>query len=452
MSEAKDMCNEDVVRSPSVDFLLKQVYLAHKTKVKALEAEIQKLKGELLEEKNKNNECAQCKNLQSSLKKCRKNYSNALAEQKRRIQLLEIQLLSLQDTSVSITRSESEYPLKRNNDIEKSFNTPKKLKNDKALNTAPIKLLECNQCNFLRCEESVKPSDTLFVQGTTDTDFINELLNVSNAVITETLDVDTSKLQQLLPESLTIASPSLISHPKPLVINHLSSSSTSDVHSLSENEHTHFEEVVDISNETGNLDHKRTTGFKTDEDAIKTVNKENDSFSDVDETYLPLVSSKKENDQCFIEADDDITIIEEITVSETDEPKDKVHVMLNSFGGCSFDKLPAKEEVKYKYKEECVRKKDERRKLAGHDCNQCKQYYDQLELTDSEKAKRLKKCSRHRALYNPPLTPEHYWELDFPNTAVCRERGYINETQKRELKIRRRNPLQFKQERDQKAF
>ncbi|XP_023217758.1 DNA endonuclease RBBP8-like isoform X2 [Centruroides sculpturatus] len=418
----------------------------------------------------RNNECAQCKNLQSSLKKCRENYSNALTEQKRRIEQLEIQLSSLQDTSLFNTRSESEYPLKRNNDTEKSFNTAKKLKNDKALNTAPIKSLQCNQYNFLRCEESVltpqKLSNTLFVQGTTDTDFINELLDVPNVIITETLDVDTLKLQQLLPEtkdsrqnssktgsdSLTIASPSLLSHPKPLITNHLSSSSTSDVHFSSENEDTHFEEVIDISNETGNLDHKHLTGFETDKDAIETGNKAKDSFSDIDETYLPLVSSTKENDQGFIEADDDITIIEEIPVPETDEPKDKVHVMLNSFGGCSFDKPPAKEEVKYKYKEECVRKKDERRKLPGHNCNQCKQYYDQLELTDSEKAKRMKKCSRHRALYSPPQTPEHYWELDFPNTAVCKERGYINETQKRELKTRRRNPLQFKQERDEKAF
>jgi hypothetical protein len=31
---------------------------------------------------------------------------------------------------------------------------------------------------------------------------------------------------------------------------------------------------------------------------------------------------------------------------------------------------------------------------------------------------------RHRAKYQPPSTPEHYWSISFPNTQDCIERGY----------------------------
>lgn len=63
----------------------------------------------------------------------------------------------------------------------------------------------------------------------------------------------------------------------------------------------------------------------------------------------------------------------------------------------------------------------------------------------------MKNCSRHRSLFDPPQTPEHYWELDFPNTEVCRERGYISRTQKRTLKTHRRHPLQIKQDKTENS-
>ena len=34
-------------------------------------------------------------------------------------------------------------------------------------------------------------------------------------------------------------------------------------------------------------------------------------------------------------------------------------------------------------------------------------------------------CSRHRARFAPPNTPEHFWSVDFMDTPECEERGKI---------------------------
>lgn len=95
-----------------------------------------------------------------------------------------------------------------------------------------------------------------------------------------------------------------------------------------------------------------------------------------------------------------------------------------------------------------VRKKDERRKLKGTTCKECElvsiltikpanadrlhlwshfnhvdveQYY--AHLTEEERQVKLSACSRHRFLYIPPSTPENFWEVGFPSTQTCIERG-----------------------------
>ncbi|GFU37408.1 DNA endonuclease RBBP8 [Nephila pilipes] len=107
----------------------------------------------------------------------------------------------------------------------------------------------------------------------------------------------------------------------------------------------------------------------------------------------------------------------------------------------SFDRLPKREEPNYKYKEATVRKKSERKQLNAFDCRECEKYYADLGLSEEEKQKRMKNCSRHRSKFAPPATPEHFWELDFPDTQECKARGYLNETQKVTLKTHRRRPL-----------
>ncbi|NXN43283.1 CTIP endonuclease, partial [Rhinoptilus africanus] len=74
---------------------------------------------------------------------------------------------------------------------------------------------------------------------------------------------------------------------------------------------------------------------------------------------------------------------------------------------------------------EVVRKKEERRKLPGHTCKECEIYY--ADIPEEEREKKLAACSRHRFRYIPPSTPENFWEVGFPSTQTCVERGYIKE-------------------------
>ncbi|KAM6900460.1 DNA endonuclease RBBP8 [Xenentodon cancila] len=86
-----------------------------------------------------------------------------------------------------------------------------------------------------------------------------------------------------------------------------------------------------------------------------------------------------------------------------------------------------------------VRKKDERRKLKGTTCKECEIYY--AHLPEEEKQKKLSECSRHRFLYIPPCTPENFWEVGFPSTQTCIDRGYIREEKNPQARLRRRQPL-----------
>ncbi|XP_053198328.1 DNA endonuclease RBBP8 [Scomber japonicus] len=86
-----------------------------------------------------------------------------------------------------------------------------------------------------------------------------------------------------------------------------------------------------------------------------------------------------------------------------------------------------------------VRKKDERRKLKGTTCKECEIYY--AHLPEEEKKKKLSECSRHRYLYVPPSTPENFWEVGFPSTQTCIDRGYIKEEKNPQARSRRRQPF-----------
>lgn len=74
---------------------------------------------------------------------------------------------------------------------------------------------------------------------------------------------------------------------------------------------------------------------------------------------------------------------------------------------------------------EVIRKKEDRRKLPGHTCKECEIYY--ADIPAEEREKKLASCSRHRFRYIPPNTPENFWEVGFPSTQTCMERGYIKE-------------------------
>jgi hypothetical protein len=92
----------------------------------------------------------------------------------------------------------------------------------------------------------------------------------------------------------------------------------------------------------------------------------------------------------------------------------------------------------FKFKEDPVRKKSERIKLLGYECKCCKEYYESLDLSDVELEERMNYCSRHRGNHRPPKTPEHFWEIGFPDAQECIARGYVRATTPPPITLRKR--------------
>ncbi|XP_046548768.1 uncharacterized protein LOC124258729 [Haliotis rubra] len=90
----------------------------------------------------------------------------------------------------------------------------------------------------------------------------------------------------------------------------------------------------------------------------------------------------------------------------------------------SFDRVPRKQQADYAYVD-VVRKKAERQQLKASSCQECYEYYKSKGCSEEEIQQQIQDCSRHRARYLPPSTPEHFWSIGFPDTQECEERGYI---------------------------
>jgi hypothetical protein len=72
--------------------------------------------------------------------------------------------------------------------------------------------------------------------------------------------------------------------------------------------------------------------------------------------------------------------------------------------------------VPYKYVEP-IRKKAERDKLPGHECEHCARFYDAISGGAPELRRELVTgCSRHKHLHTPPGTPPGYWDMSFPGS------------------------------------
>lgn len=76
-------------------------------------------------------------------------------------------------------------------------------------------------------------------------------------------------------------------------------------------------------------------------------------------------------------------------------------------------------ELGYVY-QEVVRKKEERKRLPGHECEECRKFYKSIQLPDGmhpecKHARQRDLCdaaSRHRYRYKRPSTPPGYWDID----------------------------------------
>ncbi|XP_046678926.1 uncharacterized protein LOC124366424 isoform X2 [Homalodisca vitripennis] len=83
----------------------------------------------------------------------------------------------------------------------------------------------------------------------------------------------------------------------------------------------------------------------------------------------------------------------------------------------SYDRLPqVPKSPKYKYRRDTVRKRDERKKLPGQDCDQCAKYYEAAGLDNTQEIRsRMNACSRHRDKYQIRMnTPPGFWDPVLP--------------------------------------
>ena len=88
----------------------------------------------------------------------------------------------------------------------------------------------------------------------------------------------------------------------------------------------------------------------------------------------------------------------------------------------SIEKKKKKDRTAFKCIE-VVRNKEERSCLPGHVCIECDKYYAELErqgilLDAASRAEMLQRCSRHKAKWEPPATPEGYWDLSVHTPAA----------------------------------
>lgn len=67
---------------------------------------------------------------------------------------------------------------------------------------------------------------------------------------------------------------------------------------------------------------------------------------------------------------------------------------------------------------EVVRNREARAALPGHDCVECRKYYEALDglIPDADAQLAKAKCSRHRAKFEPYNTPDDFWCLSFPDS------------------------------------
>uniref|UniRef100_K3W5G9 DNA endonuclease activator Ctp1 C-terminal domain-containing protein n=1 Tax=Globisporangium ultimum (strain ATCC 200006 / CBS 805.95 / DAOM BR144) TaxID=431595 RepID=K3W5G9_GLOUD len=67
---------------------------------------------------------------------------------------------------------------------------------------------------------------------------------------------------------------------------------------------------------------------------------------------------------------------------------------------------------------EVVRNRDARAALPGHDCVECRKYYEALDgvISADDVARQKAACSRHRARFEPYNTPDDFWSLSFPDS------------------------------------
>ncbi|XP_075441282.1 DNA endonuclease RBBP8 isoform X3 [Ascaphus truei] len=173
-----------------------------------------------------------------------------------------------------------------------------------------------------------------------------------------------------------------------------------------------------------------------------------DSFGEIfDKTecgeYASYLEEKHPSQRFDREEEDEVSALKQKLTTKTgkereNEGKGEVYQKQKAFVEPYFQSAERKKPAVDFPHIEVVRNKEERRKMLGHTCKECEIYY--ADLPEEERAKKLASCSRHRFRYIPPSTPENFWEVGFPSTQTCKDRGYIKEELSPCQRPRRRQP------------
>ncbi|XP_012233486.1 uncharacterized protein [Linepithema humile] len=142
--------------------------------------------------------------------------------------------------------------------------------------------------------------------------------------------------------------------------------------------------------------------IKTERESQSEINKaqnitqNTNNFANEDETfYLPAEQAANTNNR------------DDINLHDTENKPPVTKILLNK------DIKRRKKDIPEQLNMRC---KADRAKLSGWDCWECKQYYQNLSLSEEELQKRKNQCSRHRHRYDRPNTPEGFWDPEFPET------------------------------------
>ncbi|XP_055872485.1 DNA endonuclease RBBP8-like isoform X1 [Biomphalaria glabrata] len=201
--------------------------------------------------------------------------------------------------------------------------------------------------------------------------------------------------------------------------------------------------------------HKQThsmLGLKVDKVLTESLN--SSSLKDVksvyknDEDNFIDVDIQDTAEEVFVDLDGALQEIDRNTLVDpnTDfaQAKTEQEVQVEQSFMDSFDRVPKKAVVEFPHVQ-VVRKKDDRKKLEGFSCQECYEYYKNSGLSDEAMKQKMNECSRHRAKYIPPSTPEHFWSIGFPDTAELYDKSHCQKSEtpmKSEKNPRRRRRLE----------
>ncbi|CAF0721636.1 unnamed protein product [Brachionus calyciflorus] len=171
----------------------------------------------------------------------------------------------------------------------------------------------------------------------------------------------------------------------------------------------------------------KISSFFTRKESEKNLSSNNKNVNDLDETCLPndeLVRVKPEPYNYHEESNSKSLYKNDKTESNLAQNNRDYDDLANEYFN-DFDRVPKRKDNQnqnnFKHVE-VVRKHDERKKLPTWSCKECETYWNSV--PEDKRPKRMEESCRHRAKYQPPATPEHYWSVAFPTTQECIERGY----------------------------